>query len=96
MFSIQIFHKILIQYTFAGLFRDKIDGSLRGMILLGFDREMVEGKKCTIMKVKCRLCYHRNMLCIQVGLVLFKNAYHGGPLLFLLITYHMLKGNVCA
>ncbi|XP_065889419.1 uncharacterized protein [Dysidea avara] len=74
--SIQIFHKILLQYTYAALFRDKVDGSLRGMTLLGFDRDMVEGRKCTVMKV---------------GLVLFKNAYHGGPLLILLTTYHLLK-----
>jgi len=32
-------------------------------------------------------------LCVQVGLILFKNAYHGGPLLLLLIAYHLLKGN---
>ena len=53
VFSIQIFHKILLQYTYAALFRDKVDGSLRGMTLLGFDRDMVEGRKCTVMKVKC-------------------------------------------
>ena len=33
------------------------------------------------------------LVTVQVGLVLFKNAYHGGPLLILLTTYHLLKGN---
>jgi len=51
MLRIQIFHKILLQYTYVALFRDKIDGSLRGIMLIGIDREVVEGKKCTIVKV---------------------------------------------
>ena len=92
---IQIFHKILLQYTYVALFRDKIDGSLRGLMLIGIDREIVEGKKCTIVKVwldhvingSCDYCSHQ-----QVGLVLFKNAYHGGPLILLLMAYYLMKG----
>ena len=92
---IDVFHKILLQYTYIALFRDKTDGSLRGITLLGVDRETVEGKKCTIIKVwlnhviiwSCDQCSHQ-----QVGLLLFKNAYHGGPLILLLMAYHLMKG----
>ena len=49
---IQIFHKMLLQYTYVALFLGKIDGSLREIMLIGIDREVVEGKKCTIVKVR--------------------------------------------
>ena len=48
---IQMFHKILLQYTYVALFRDKTDGSLRGMTLIGVDKEVAEGKNCTVFKV---------------------------------------------
>ena len=92
---IEVFHKILLQYTYVALFRDKTDGSLRGMTLIGIDREVVEGKNYTVIKVWldhviAASCDHYSHQ--QSGLVLFKNAYHGGPMIVLLMVYYFIKG----
>ncbi len=75
--SIQDFHKVILSYKFAVMFRERKDGSLRGMLLLGIDNKTTEsGKKYTL---------------IRIGLSLFQNYYQGGPLMYYAGAYHILK-----
>lgn len=75
--SIQDFHKVVLSYKFAVMFRERKDGSLRGMLLLGIDNKTSEdGKKYTL---------------IRIGLSLFQNYYQGGPLMYYVGAYHVLK-----
>ena len=57
------------------LFRDKLDGSLRGMILVSPDKITHNGQ--TIIAVK-------------QGLALFKDKFRGGPLFILVSTYFIM------
>ena len=74
--TIREFHSVLLSYKYALLFRDRKDGSLRGMMLLGVDHKVKGRTKYTL---------------IRLGLSLFQNYYRGGPLLYLVGSYHVLK-----
>ncbi len=75
--SIQDFHKVILSYKYAVMFRERKDGSLRGMLLLGIDNKTSDsGKKYTL---------------IRIGLSLFQNYYQGGPLMYYVGAYFVLK-----
>ena len=75
--SIEAFHhSVLLSYKFAIIARDRKDGSLRGVTLMGIDRKELNGVKFTLIKL---------------GLSFFQNYYRGGPLLYYVFAYHVLK-----
>ena len=74
--SCETFRKVVVSYRYAIIFRERLDGSLRGMCLLGKNRTEHNGKKCTIL---------------TMGLALFHNYYQGGPYLYYVVLYHILK-----
>ncbi|XP_062505204.1 uncharacterized protein LOC134181923 isoform X2 [Corticium candelabrum] len=75
--SIDHFHEVLLQYKYACFFRERLDGSLRGMVLIDPQMGLVkEGRRYN---------------CIKMGLALFKMNYRGGPLVYLVAGYHLLK-----
>ena len=74
--SIEEFHSVLLSYTYAIVCRERKDGSLRGVILLGLDRKEHKGIKYTLIKL---------------GLSFFQNYYRGGPLMYYVIAYHVMK-----
>lgn len=74
--SIKDFHSLLRTYTYAVICRDRTDGSLRGVGLAGIDRRDLNGYKYTT---------------IRVGLSFFQNYYQGGPILYYMIAYLLLK-----
>ena len=45
------FQKVLRSYKYVFMYRDCLDGSLRGMFLMGLDRHNAEGERFTVMKV---------------------------------------------
>ena len=75
-FTIHDFHKVLLSYKYAVLCRERKDGSLRGMMLMGIDRKVKDGQNYTL---------------VRLGLSLFLNFYQGGPLLYYVTAYHVLK-----
>ena len=75
-FTIHDFHKVLLSYRYAILCRERKDGSLRGMMLLGIDHKVKDGQNYTL---------------VRLGLSLFLNFYRGGPLLYYVTAYHVLK-----
>lgn len=76
-FSIKEFHhSVLLNYKYAIICRERRDGSLRGMMLLGVDRKELDGVKYTQVKV---------------GLSFFQNYYRGGPWLYFASAYLILK-----
>ena len=72
----ETFRKVVVSYKLAILFRERLDGSLRGMCLLSKDQIEHNGKKLNTIKL---------------GLALFHNYYQGGPYLYYVIIYHALK-----
>ena len=74
--SITDFHQVLLSYKYAIMCRDRKDGSLRGIMLLGVNRKTKAGKNYTL---------------IRLGLSLFQNYYRGGPILYYVTAYHVLK-----
>jgi len=75
-FTIQDFHGTLLSYKYAIVCRERMDGSLRGMMLLGIERKAKDGQNYTL---------------VRLGLSLFLNYYRGGPLLYYVTAYHILK-----
>ena len=53
MFSIDHFHEVLLQYKYACFFRERLDGSLRGMVLIDPQMGLVkEGRRYNCIKVR--------------------------------------------
>ena len=75
--TIKEFHSVLLSYKFAIMCRERKDGSLRGVMLMGVDHRETEGG------VKYTL--------VRLGLSFFQNYYRGGPLLYYATVYHVLK-----
>lgn len=69
-------HSVLLSYKFAIFARDRKDGSLRGVTLMGIDHKELNGVKFTLIKL---------------GLSFFQNYYRGGPLLYYVFAYHVMK-----
>ena len=74
--TINEFHKVLLDYKMALMCRERTDGSLRGVMLLSVDKKEKDGKPYTL---------------IRLGLSFFQNYYRGGPLLYYILAYHVLK-----
>ncbi len=74
--SYETFHKIINSYQIVATFRERLDGSLRGIHLLGRNEVERNGKKITIIKL---------------GLAFFEKQYQGGPYFYLVLIYHWLK-----
>ena len=73
--TIRQFHTVLLSYSYALIFRERKDGSLRGVTLLNVSRRK-HGKNYTLL---------------QIGLSFFQNYYRGGPMLYYVVAYHILK-----
>lgn len=73
--SLSQFHKDLLSYSFVVLFREQIDGSLRGLMRMGIDNRDKGGKRYTL---------------IRIGLTLLEKKYQGGPTFRYIVTYHVL------
>ena len=69
-------HSVLLSYDSVVIARERKDGSLRGMALVGIDRKEINGVKFTLF---------RN------GLNFFQNFYRGGPFLYYAYIYYILK-----
>jgi hypothetical protein len=67
----------LLQYKYAAFFREELDGSLRGMLLIDPQNGLIKEEQT----------YN----CIKMGLALFKDDYRGGPLGYFVGAYHLLK-----
>lgn len=78
--SIDDFHRIMLTYTYVIACRERIDGSLRGMLLLG--KEYNEENDCKYTLIK-------------LGLALVRHNYRGGPLLYYVFVWHVLKELIC-
>ena len=75
--SIQQFHLILRSYKYAVMCRDRTDGSLRGFMVLDIDNtKEINGRKYALM---------------QTDLWFFQNDYSGGPFLYYVTAYYLLK-----
>lgn len=74
--SIKEFHSVLLSYSYAVVCRERKDGSLRGIMLMGVDHNELNGAKYTL---------------IRLGLCFFQNYYRGGPLLYYIVAYHIIK-----
>ena len=70
------FHQLLLKYKYAVLYRERIDGSLRGVALCDKSRKEHAGKKYTV---------------ITLGVAFFDRRYRGGPLLHYFVCYQTLK-----
>ena len=71
--NIQEFHKLALSYTYAILYRERNDGSLRGVTFVGIDRKQQDnGKSYTV---------------IRIGLTFFQLKYRGGPYLYTISAY---------
>ncbi|XP_065842700.1 uncharacterized protein [Oscarella lobularis] len=75
--KIEFFHSVLLKYKYVALFRERLDGSLRGMLLIDKDEGQIKNG--------------RKYNCIKMGLALFTTKYRGGPLLYFVAGYHLLK-----
>jgi len=74
--DIQGFHKVLLSYTFAVLFRERRDGSLRGLFLMSRDRYKRKDKSYTVLRL---------------GLGFFEKEYRGGPYIYYVFSYFRIK-----
>ena len=74
--NIQAFQKVLLSYTFAVLFRERRDGSLRGLFVLSLDR-CKKGEKCYAV--------------LRPGLSFFEKEYRGGPYVYYVFSYFRIK-----
>lgn len=74
--TVEQFQRVLLSYKFIIICRDKLDGSLRGMCLIDKGTKGTDRHRYTIIKL---------------GLALFTNYYQGGPLLYYVVFYHILK-----
>lgn len=74
--TVEQFHRVLLGYKFIIICRERIDGSLRGMCLLDQSSHKQGDQSYNVIKV---------------GLALFNKLYQGGPLLYYIFFYHILK-----
>ena len=74
--SVENFHKVVRSYTFAVFCRERIDGSLRGIYLLGKEYKEANKQKYTVIKL---------------GLALVRSEYRGGPLMYYVFLWHAIK-----
>ena len=74
------FHKVILSYTYVILCRERTDGSLRGAMMLGINHREQDGKKYTL---------------VRLGLAFTQRNYQGGPLLYYVVLYHVLKELLC-
>lgn len=72
--TVEAFHKIVLGYTYAVMCRERIDGSLRGIYLMGKDHKEEKGQKYTVIKI---------------GLALVRSGYRGGPLMYYVFLWHV-------
>ena len=63
--TVQEFHKLALSYTYAVIYRERNDGSLRGVMFVGIERKQQDnGKPYTV---------------IRIGLSFLQLNYRGGP-----------------
>lgn len=74
--TVEQFRKVLLSYKFVIICRERMDGSLRGMCLLDKTTASHNGQDYVVIKL---------------GLALFKSYYQGGPLLYYILLYHVVK-----
>ncbi|KJE88466.1 hypothetical protein CAOG_00120 [Capsaspora owczarzaki ATCC 30864] len=75
--ELELFHRYLLSFLYVIIFRDQVDGSLRGMFLIDRERgQSYNGKSFTLFKT---------------GLALFKASNRGGPLIYLAFFYFFIK-----
>ena len=74
------FRRVLLTYDRAIILRERLDGSLRGMSLLGKDVINHKGQKVVTLKFGLAFCH---------------NYYQGGPYLYYVIIYHIMKALIC-
>lgn len=75
--TVQEFHKLLLSYTYVVLYRERNDGSLRGLMTVGIDRKRQDnGKPYTVLRL---------------GLGFFQINYRGGPYIYLVAVYLFIK-----
>ncbi len=73
--NVQEFHKLLLSYGHAVLYRDKQDGSLRGVLMVDLERKIFKGNHCMVMQ--CGTCY-------------FDKKYRGGSYKHYVLAYFRL------
>ena len=54
--DIQGFHKLVLSYNYAVMYREKRDGSLRGMSLIDIERKVLNKKPYIVIQVAA--CYY--------------------------------------
>lgn len=78
--DISQFQMVLLSYKFVIVCRERTDGSLRGVMLMGIDHRENQGEKYTLFRL---------------GLAFFQKYYQGGPLLYYVLAYHVLWQLLC-
>ena len=74
--GIEALQDVVLSYKFVSLYRERVDGSLRGMMLLDEKERMHCGKKIFVFRM---------------GLALFKQHYRGGALPYIFFLYRALR-----
>ncbi len=74
--TIKGFYKVLLSYTYAVLFRERRDGSLRGLFVLSLDRVNKDDMSYTVLRP---------------GLSFFEKEYRGGPYYYYIFAYFCIK-----
>ena len=75
--TVQEFHKLALSYTYAVIYRERNDGSLRGVMFVGIDRKQRDnGKPFTV---------------IRLGLGFLQLNYRGGPYMYSFATFLFFK-----
>lgn len=96
--SLQQFWQVLLGYHYVFFFRDKLDGTLRGMFLMDIRDHCSQRRRYKVIKVgptRPALPSSLQVACMcpssQLGLALFYRDYRGGPLIFMAVLYHVGK-----
>ena len=74
--TVKEFHKVVLSHEFLVSCREMKDGSLRGVMFTSVDKKEHNGIRYTN---------------IHVGLPFVQKCYHGGPALYYVIAYHIMK-----
>eukprot|EP00118_Oscarella_pearsei_P018855 m.196083 g.196083 ORF g.196083 m.196083 type:complete len:361 (+) comp39529_c0_seq26:682-1764(+) len=75
--TIGFFHSVVLSYKYVAIFREKRDGSLCGMFLIDVKTDLErQGRR-----------YNQ----IKMGVLLFRNEYRGGPLMYAIAMSLYLK-----
>ena len=74
--DLETFRKMISAYQTVIIMRERLDGSLRGICFLGRDEMEHEGKKT---------------IAIKMGLTLFDKNYQGGPYMYYVVAYKIMK-----